>query len=61
MNDDFKTIYGENVQKVDFSWSATTVNELDGYDAFISETSKAPSKNYAKAILNIYKISNMGG
>ena len=54
MNDDFKTIYGENVQKVDFSWSTTTVNELADYDAFISETSKAPSKNYTKAILDIY-------
>ena len=43
MKNDFKTIYGENVKKVPFPW------ELENYDAFISEASRAESKNYSNA------------
>lgn len=52
---DFKTIYGENVQKVPFTWTSSTVNELADYDAFISVASEAPAKSYSKATLNVYK------
>ena len=55
MKNDFKTIYGENVQKVPFTWTTSSVTELADYNAFITEANKAEEKTYSKAVLDVYK------
>ena len=52
MKNDFKTIYGEDVKKVDFTWSATDVHEVQ-YDEFIEAAKAVSANNYSKASLSV--------
>ena len=50
MKDDFKTIYGEGVQKVDFVYEDAPVKEKS-YEEFHIAASEAPAHNYTKAYI----------
>lgn len=54
MKDDFKTVYGYDVQKVGFSWSSSDVNKIE-YSAFHEATSLIPTEQYSKAYLDLAK------
>ena len=52
MNDDFKTIYGEEVEKVDFTWSQADVNQVN-YENFNEAATAAVASTYTSANLTI--------
>lgn len=54
MKDDFKTVYGYDVQKIDFSWSSSDVNKIE-YSAFHEATNLIPTEQYSKAYLDLVK------
>lgn len=53
MKDDWKTIYGENVEKVDFEFKPQALSEVE-FEEFHEEAEKAPAHNFNTATLDCY-------